>query len=111
MSSLDVVSATLLAATLFSFLEELFVHPCPVVPAMFPLEQYKDGIRDRSVAQLSITSSTKHEVGQREYELLQTIPGIAAETAAVILAETGGNMVHPNLLVIPFRTELIRCAA
>jgi transposase len=29
---------------------------------------------------------------EREYELLQTIPGISAETAAVILAETGGNM-------------------
>jgi transposase len=31
---------------------------------------------------------------EREYELLQTIPGIAAETAAVILAETGGNMAQ-----------------
>jgi transposase len=31
---------------------------------------------------------------EREYELLQTIPGISAETAAVILAETGGNMAQ-----------------
>jgi transposase len=31
---------------------------------------------------------------EREYELLQTIPGIGAETAAVILAETGGNMAQ-----------------
>jgi len=31
---------------------------------------------------------------EREYELLQTIPGIAAETAAIILAETGGNMAQ-----------------
>lgn len=31
---------------------------------------------------------------EREYELLQTIPGVAAETAAVILAETGGNMAQ-----------------
>ena len=31
---------------------------------------------------------------EREYELLQTIPGVSAETAAVILAETGGNMAQ-----------------
>ena len=31
---------------------------------------------------------------EREYELLQTIPGVAAETAAIILAETGGNMAQ-----------------
>lgn len=31
---------------------------------------------------------------EREYELLQTIPGISTETAAVILAETGGNMAQ-----------------
>lgn len=31
---------------------------------------------------------------EREYELLQTIPGISSETAAVILAETGGNMAQ-----------------
>ncbi len=31
---------------------------------------------------------------EREYELLQTIPGIGAETAAIILAETGGNMAQ-----------------
>ena len=36
------MSATLLPATLLLLLilEELFVHPCPVVSAMFPLEQY-----------------------------------------------------------------------
>jgi transposase len=31
---------------------------------------------------------------ESEYELLQTIPGISGETAAVILAETGGNMAQ-----------------
>lgn len=31
---------------------------------------------------------------EREYELLQTIPGVGAETAAIILAETGGNMAQ-----------------
>ena len=30
----------------------------------------------------------------RAYELLQTIPGVSAATAAVILAETGGNMAQ-----------------
>lgn len=31
---------------------------------------------------------------EREYELLQTIPGVGPDTAAVILAETGGNMAQ-----------------
>jgi len=31
---------------------------------------------------------------EREYELLQTIPGVGEQTAAVILAETGGNMAQ-----------------
>jgi hypothetical protein len=35
------MSATLPPATLLLLiLEERFVHPCPVVPAMFLLEQY-----------------------------------------------------------------------
>ena len=34
---------------------------------------------------------------EREYSLLQTIPGVGPETAAVIIAETGGNMAQfPN---------------
>jgi len=31
---------------------------------------------------------------QKQYELLQTIPGVAASTAAVIIAETGGDMAQ-----------------
>lgn len=31
---------------------------------------------------------------EREYSLLQTIPGVGPETAAVIIAETGGNMAQ-----------------
>ena len=31
---------------------------------------------------------------EREFQILQTIPGVGAEVAAVILAETGGNMAQ-----------------
>jgi transposase len=44
----------------------------------------------------SITERTLEKLKrfQREYELLQTIPGIGPETAAVIIAETGANMAQ-----------------
>ena len=49
---------------------------------------------ENQLTELSQRIVLKLQPFEREYELLQTIPGIAAETAAVILAETGGNMAQ-----------------
>lgn len=49
---------------------------------------------ENQLTELSQRTLQKLQPFEREYELLQTIPGIAAETAAVILAETGGNMAQ-----------------
>jgi len=49
---------------------------------------------EKQLAELSQKTVEKLQPLEREYELLQTIPGVAAETAAVILAETGGNMAQ-----------------
>ena len=49
---------------------------------------------EKQLAELSQRTFQKLQPLEREYELLHTIPGIAAETAAVILAETGGNMAQ-----------------
>jgi len=49
---------------------------------------------ENQLTELSQRILLKLQPFEREYELLQTIPGIAAETAAVILAETGGNMAQ-----------------
>jgi transposase len=49
---------------------------------------------ENQLTELSQRTLLKLQPFEREYELLQTIPGIAAETAAVILAETGGNMAQ-----------------
>ena len=46
---------------------------------------------EKQLTELSQRTGQKLQPFERQYELLQTIPGIAAETAAVILAETGGN--------------------
>ena len=50
------------------------------------LEQQISAITERTLEKLKRF--------QREYELLQTIPGIGPETAAVIIAETGANMAQ-----------------
>lgn len=50
------------------------------------LEQQINAITERTLEKLKRF--------QREYELLQTIPGIGPETAAVIIAETGANMAQ-----------------
>lgn len=49
---------------------------------------------EKQLTELSPRTLQKLQPFEREYERLQTIPGIAAETAAVILAETGGNMAQ-----------------
>lgn len=49
---------------------------------------------EKQLVELSQKTVEKLQPLEREYELLQTIPGVAAETAAVILAETGGNMAQ-----------------
>lgn len=49
---------------------------------------------EKQLTELSQRTVEKVQPFAREYELLQTIPGVAAETAAVILAETGGNMAQ-----------------
>jgi transposase len=49
---------------------------------------------ENQLTELSQRTFEKIQPLEREYELLQTIPGVAAETAAVILAETGGNMAQ-----------------
>lgn len=46
------------------------------------------------LAELSERIRLKLKPVEREYELLQTIPGVSEQTAAVILAETGGNMAQ-----------------
>lgn len=49
---------------------------------------------EKQLAELTANILNKLKPLEQEYELLQTIPGVAAETAAVILAETGGNMAQ-----------------
>lgn len=49
---------------------------------------------EQQLTELSQRTQDKLQPFQREYELLQTIPGIGTETAAVIVAETGGNMAQ-----------------
>lgn len=49
---------------------------------------------EQQLAELTERTLEKLKRFQREYELLQTIPGIGAETAAVIIAETGANMAQ-----------------
>jgi transposase len=49
---------------------------------------------EKQLAELSQRILNKLQPLECEYELLQTIPGVAAETAAIILAETGGNMAQ-----------------
>ena len=49
---------------------------------------------EKQLSELSQRVIEKLQPLEPEYELLQTIPGIAAETAAIILAETGGNMAQ-----------------
>jgi transposase len=47
---------------------------------------------EQQLAELRVQIEQQLQPLEREYELLQTIPGVGAEIAAVILAETGGNM-------------------
>jgi transposase len=49
---------------------------------------------EQQIAELTERTLEKLKRFQREYELMQTIPGIGAETAAVIIAETGANMAQ-----------------
>jgi transposase len=56
---------------------------------------------EKQIAELRTETIAALAPFQREFELLQTIPGVGEETAAVIIAETGGNMAqfptHRNL--------------
>lgn len=47
---------------------------------------------EKQLGELAEMMQHKLKRWEKEYELLQTIPGVGAEIAAVILAETGGNM-------------------
>lgn len=47
---------------------------------------------EQQMAELAVQIEQQLKPLEREYELLQTIPGVGADIAAVILAETGGNM-------------------
>lgn len=57
-----------------------------------------------SLAHLVFLESQLHEIHEQitatlvpfeqEFQLLQTIPGVGADTAAIIIAETGGNMAQ-----------------
>jgi transposase len=57
-----------------------------------------------SLAHLVFLESQLHEIQEQitatlvpfeqEFQLLQTIPGVGADTAAIIIAETGGNMAQ-----------------
>jgi transposase len=49
---------------------------------------------EKQLVELGQRTIEKLQPLEREYELLQTIPGVGAETAAIILAETGGNMAQ-----------------
>lgn len=49
---------------------------------------------EKQLAELTAKVLEKLKPLEREYELLQTIPGVGADTAAVIPAETGGNMAQ-----------------
>jgi transposase len=49
---------------------------------------------EKQLAELQAATAAALVPFQREFELLQTIPGVGEETAAVIIAETGGNMAQ-----------------
>ena len=49
---------------------------------------------EKQLAELDEQTHQKLQPFEQEYELLQTIPGVGPETAAVIIAETGGNMAQ-----------------
>ena len=49
---------------------------------------------EKQLAELDEQTHQKLQPFEKEYELLQTIPGVGPETAAVIIAETGGNMAQ-----------------
>lgn len=49
---------------------------------------------EKQLAELRVATTAALAPFQREFELLQTIPGVGEETAAVIIAETGGNMAQ-----------------
>ncbi len=79
----------------------------PALTAALEAHRLNEHLRwmiQHSLAHLAFLEQQLTELGQRvqeklqpferEYELLQTIPGVAAETAAVIIAETGGDMAQ-----------------
>ncbi len=49
---------------------------------------------EKQLAELAVQMLEQLKPFEREYELLQTIPGVGADTAAVLIAETGGNMAQ-----------------